>query len=74
MCFCEMIYLIGKRVVKEMRLRKNNEMLRFAEEHELTNMAPPRSQYRRVDPTLTDSQLSLNKADRVRNSAMSTNL
>ncbi|XP_037343459.1 gap junction protein beta 9a isoform X2 [Pungitius pungitius] len=74
MCFCEMIYLIGKRVAKNMRARNDNRRCQFAEEHELTNMAPPRSQCRRVDPTLTDSQLDLIKAEKVRDKSVITSL
>ncbi|KAG7226302.1 hypothetical protein INR49_003053, partial [Caranx melampygus] len=64
MCICEMIYLIGKRISKLLRVRHENQRLIFAEQHELTNMAPPRSQYRRADPTLAESQLSLHRGDK----------
>ncbi|KAM6916896.1 gap junction protein beta 9a [Lycodopsis pacificus] len=74
MCLCEMVYLIGKRICKLVKARQDNDRFRFAEEHELTNMAPPRSQYRRTDPTLTESQMSLNKNDKVRDGGISTTL
>lgn len=74
MCLCEMIYLVGKRISKVVRVRNSNDRIRFAEQHELTNMAMPRSQYRRIDPTLTDSQLNLHKMDKVREGGISTTL
>lgn len=74
MCICEMIYLIGKRICKLLKVRHENERILFAEQHELTNMAPPRSQYRKNDPTLTDSQLSLNKVDKVNGGTITTTL
>ncbi|KAM3870906.1 gap junction protein beta 9a [Diretmus argenteus] len=61
MCICEMIYLTGKRIQKVLKVRYDNEMLLFAETHEVTSIAPPRSQYRMSDPTLTDSQLNLTR-------------
>ncbi|XP_012707597.1 connexin 28.6 isoform X2 [Fundulus heteroclitus] len=66
MCILEMIYLIGKRISKMKNVRNENQRLVFADQHELTTMAPPRSQYRRVDPTLTESQLSLNKREKTK--------
>ena len=74
MCICEMIYLIGKRINKLFRARHDNQRIIFAEQHEFTNIAPPRSQYRKTDPTLTESQLSLNGRDKVREGAASTTL
>lgn len=62
MCILEMIYLIGKRIMKILKIRRENERLVFAEQHELTTITPPRSQCRsRRDPTLTDSELELSK-------------
>lgn len=72
MCICEMVYLIGKRIAKLLRIRRDNEKFLFAEQHELTEMAPRRSQDRRTDPTLTDS-LSLNK-EKIRKGGKSTAL
>lgn len=74
MCICEMIYLIGKRISKLLKVRHENQRLIFAEQHELTNMAPPRSQYQRTDPTLAESQLSLNRRERVNEGSASTTL
>ncbi|KAG8013550.1 Gap junction beta-4 protein, partial [Nibea albiflora] len=73
MCICEMIYLIGKRINKLLRVRHENERLLFAEQHELTNMAPPRSQCRRTDPTL-GSRLSLDKKEKINESSVITTL
>lgn len=74
MCICEMIYLIGKRISKLLKVRHENERLLFAEQHELTNIAPPRSMYRRTDPTL-ESKLSLNKREEaLNNNAQTTTL
>ncbi|XP_061681879.1 gap junction beta-4 protein-like [Syngnathoides biaculeatus] len=57
MCICEMVYFICKRIMK--RRRRIKEMMRkeFAGNHEMTSLAPPRSEFRsknsiRVDPTL----------------------
>lgn len=74
MCICEMFYLIGKRMTKLVKIRHENEQILFAEQHELTDMVPPRSQYRRTDPSLTDSQLSLNRKEKVREGAVTTTL
>lgn len=74
MCICEMIYLIGKRVSKLVRVRHENERILFAEQHELTNMAPPRSQYRETDPTLTESQLNLNRREKTKAATVTTTL
>lgn len=74
MCICEMFYLVGKRISKVVTTRHENEQILFAEQHELTNMVPPRSQYRKTDPTLTDSQLSLNRKEKVREGAVTTTL
>lgn len=65
MCILEMIYLIGQRIFKVIHIRNENQRMVFADQHELTNIAPPRSQYRRADPTRADSQLSLNKREKV---------
>ncbi|XP_031436757.1 gap junction protein beta 9a [Clupea harengus] len=56
MCICEMFYLICKKLHKIFRVRHTHEMEQFAQTHELNNIAPPRSQYRRVDPTLSSTQ------------------
>ncbi|XP_062378419.1 gap junction protein beta 9a [Sardina pilchardus] len=62
MCIIEMLYLICKRLHKAFRVRVSHEREVFAQNHELTNLAPPRSQYRShyrsqwVDPTLTSTQ------------------
>lgn len=74
MCICEMLYLIGKRISKLVRVRHENERILFAEQHELTNMAPPRSQYRKTDPTLSDSQQSLNRREKIREGTVTTTL
>lgn len=74
MCICEMFYLIGKRISKLVRVRHENERILFAEQHELTNMAPPRSQYRKTDPTLSDSQHSLNRREKIREGTVTTTL
>ena len=72
MCILEMIYLICKRIVKVSKIRHENERVMFAEQHELNIIAPPRSQYRRTDPTLTESQMSLNKREKTREKSAST--
>lgn len=69
-----MLYLIGKRIVKLVKIRHENEQIMFADQHELTDMVPPRSQYRKADPTLTDSQLSLNRKEKVREGTVTTTL
>lgn len=74
MCICEMIYLVGKRIAKVLQVRHDNQRLLFAEQHELNNIAPPRSQYRRTDPTLAESQLSLNRREKATEYATSTTL
>lgn len=74
MCIVEMTYLVGKRISKLLRVRQDNERLLFAEQHELTNMAPPRSQYRRTDPTLTESKMSLYKREKIRDGGVTTTL
>lgn len=73
MCFCEMIYLVGKRFSKLLRVRHENQRVIFADQHELTELAPPRSQYRRTDPTLSASNLNLNK-EKVREGTTTTTL
>lgn len=74
MCICEMIYLIGKRIAKSLRAQHENQRLVFAEQHELTNIAPSRSQYHRTDPTLADSQLSLNRREKAKHTSVTTTL
>lgn len=74
MCICEMFYLIGKRIAKFLRAPHENGRQVFAEQHELTNMAPSRSQYHRADPTLAESQPSLNRRDKVKQGGVTTTL
>lgn len=73
MCICEMFYLIGKRIAKLVKTGHENEQTLCADQHELANMVPPRSQYRKTDLTLTDSQLSLLR-EKVREGAVTTAL
>ncbi|XP_064809523.1 gap junction protein beta 9a [Oncorhynchus masou masou] len=56
MCILEMFYLLGKRLQKVLKVRQANKRLLFAECHEVTNIAPPRSSYIRVDPTIGSQQ------------------
>ncbi|MED6266084.1 hypothetical protein CHARACLAT_031987 [Characodon lateralis] len=72
MCILEMIYLIGKRIFKVINIQNENQRLVFADQHELTTIAPPRSQYRRVDPTVAENQLSLNKWEKTREQQKTT--
>lgn len=74
MCICEMLYLVGKRFAKLVKIRQENEQILFADQHELTNMVPPRSQYHKTDTTLADSQLSLNRKEKVRDGTVTTTL
>lgn len=74
MCICEMLYLVGKRISKLVNARHENKQILFADQHELTSMVPPRSQYCKTDPTLTGSQLSLNRREKVREGAVTTTL
>ncbi|XP_068608533.1 gap junction protein beta 9a [Brachionichthys hirsutus] len=74
MCILEMLYLVGKRIAKLFRVRHENERILFAEHHELTKMALPRSQYHRVDPTLDESQRSLNRREKVKEGTVTTTL
>lgn len=74
MCICEMVYLVGKRIAKLVKIRQENEQILFADQHKLTNMVPPRSQYHKTDPNLTDSQLSLNRKEKVREGTVTTML
>ncbi|XP_030574870.1 gap junction beta-5 protein-like [Archocentrus centrarchus] len=60
MCVLEMIYLIVKRIIKILKIQHEKERLAFAEQHELSAISPSQHRSRR-DPTLTDSELSLNK-------------
>ncbi|KAL2079830.1 hypothetical protein ACEWY4_023623 [Coilia grayii] len=56
MCFCEMIYLICKKIHKQLTRQKKNRQQMFAESHELGALAPPRTSqfhHQRVDPTLS---------------------
>ncbi|KAJ8287394.1 hypothetical protein COCON_G00000530 [Conger conger] len=50
MCLCEMMYLVGKRCHKMLRVRHENEQLLFAERHGITNLSRPRSVYTLLDP------------------------
>ncbi|KAM9838891.1 gap junction protein beta 9b [Aulostomus maculatus] len=63
MCICEMIYLVCKRIQKLLRRRQEAERRMFAESHELTPLAAPRSEFRsktsiRIDPTASIHNLS----------------
>ncbi|XP_061890661.1 gap junction protein beta 9a [Entelurus aequoreus] len=73
MCICEMVYLISKRIAKHLQDRHENERKLFADQHEMTNMAPPRSLYRKTDPT-RDSKLSLNKREKAKEIGATTTL
>lgn len=62
MCICEMIYLICKRISKLIKRRNEAERRLFAQQHEMTPLAPPRSELRskspiRVDPTASIQDL-----------------
>lgn len=63
MCICEMIYFICKRILKHKR--KTNQMMRkaFADNHEMRQLAAPRSELRskssiRIDPTTSIQNLN----------------
>ncbi|XP_054911999.1 gap junction protein beta 9b [Poeciliopsis prolifica] len=63
MCICEMIYLIFKRIKKFILRKKEYEMQRFAETHEMVPLSHPRSVFKskssvRVDPTASIRNLS----------------
>lgn len=64
MCFCEMIYLICKRIQKLVRKKHEAERKLFAENHEMAPLAAPRSKLSmsrtsiRVDPTASIQNLS----------------
>ena len=63
MCICEMIYLIWKRIQKLIKRKTEAERRLFAESHEMTPLAAPRSEFRsktsiRVDPTASIQNLS----------------
>ncbi|XP_030644350.1 gap junction protein beta 9b [Chanos chanos] len=55
MCICEMIYLIVKRLQKLVKKHKENERILFADQHEITVLTKPRSEYVRIDPTLSST-------------------
>ncbi|XP_067468093.1 gap junction protein beta 9b [Thunnus thynnus] len=63
MCICEMVYLICKRIQKVVRRKIEADRRMFAESHEMTPMAAPRSEFKskssmRVDPTVSMHNLS----------------
>ncbi|CAL8271128.1 unnamed protein product [Merluccius merluccius] len=58
MCLCEMVYLIGKRIQKALRVQHSNERLLFAERHEIKNLVPPRSQMHRHNYSPRSKRLS----------------
>lgn len=72
MCICEMIYLMCKRMTKLLWVHYENERFLYAEQHELTKITPPR--YRKTDPTLTESQMGLNRREKAKDSNLSTTL
>ena len=63
MCICEMVYLICKRIQKVVRRKIEADRRMFAESHEMTPLAAPRSEFKskssvRVDPTVSMHNLS----------------
>ncbi|XP_053190273.1 gap junction protein beta 9b [Scomber japonicus] len=63
MCICEMVYLICKRIQKIVKKKIASDRRMFAENHEMTGLAAPRSHFRsksslRVDPTISMHNLS----------------
>lgn len=63
MCICEMVYLICKRIRKLIRRKNEAERKLFAENHEMTPLAAPRSELKskssiRVDPTASIQDLN----------------
>lgn len=74
MCIIEMIYLIGKRIAKFFRVRHENERILFAEHHEVTKMAPPRSQYHANNLTLDRNQKSVNRKEKIKEGTVTTTL
>lgn len=68
MCICEMGYLICKKVMKLIKRKTEAERRMFAESHEMTPLAAPRSEFRsktsiRVDPTASMHNLTNFKAE-----------
>ncbi|TNN88022.1 Gap junction beta-4 protein [Liparis tanakae] len=64
MCICEMVYLICKRIQKLVKKKTERERRRFAENHEMSPLAAPRSEFRsktsiRLDPTASIQNLSV---------------
>lgn len=52
MCFCEMVYLICKKIHKQLTLQKKNREQMSAEAHELSELVSQRAtKYKRCDPT-----------------------
>ncbi|XP_056446153.1 gap junction beta-4 protein-like [Gadus macrocephalus] len=62
MCLCEMLYLIGKRIQKALRVQNSINRLLFAERHEIKNLVPPRSQTRRHYSPQSKSLSKMDKA------------
>lgn len=63
MCICEMVYLICKRIQKCIRKKNVAQRRIFAESHEISPLAVPRSEFKskrsiRVDPTASMHNLS----------------
>jgi len=64
MCICEMVYLVSKRIQKLVKKKTEAERRRFAENHEMSLLAAPRSVFRskasiRLDPTASIQNLSV---------------
>lgn len=65
MCICEIVYLIGKQIQKRIKKKYNADRILFAESHEMTRLAVPRSEFRsRVDPTASTQNLSNAKKEK----------
>ncbi|XP_077587772.1 gap junction protein beta 9a [Stigmatopora nigra] len=74
MCICEMVYLIGKRTIKMLKSHYENERKLFADQHDLNTIAPPRSMYKKTDPTLDVSQQNFNNRGKTRDIGAITTL
>ncbi|XP_033950057.1 gap junction protein beta 9b [Pseudochaenichthys georgianus] len=75
MCICEMVYLICKRVQKLMKKKHEANKRMFVENHELTPLAKPRSEFMskssiRVDPTVSVQNLTNMKSEEVTSKKM----
>uniref|UniRef100_A0A8C6PUD1 Gap junction protein n=1 Tax=Nothobranchius furzeri TaxID=105023 RepID=A0A8C6PUD1_NOTFU len=53
MCIMEMMYLIGKRIIKVLRIQHNNERLTFANHQESATVVPHQSQHQASKSSLT---------------------